>query len=173
MRGCAACHGYRGEQNYIFTGAVLGQVDPNSRLGTDPHRLDSYTERFRAYQLAELFKGTPYQFRRFEKTNGYANMPLDGLWLRAPYLHNGAVPTLADLLEPPERRPQTFLRGGDVLDTARGGFVAPPCEPSTPAPPGRICFDTLPPGNGNGGHLYGTELSSAEKSDLLAYLLTF
>ena len=27
-------------------------------------------------------------------------MPLDGLWLRAPYLHNGSVPTLRDLLEP-------------------------------------------------------------------------
>lgn len=147
--------------------------EPNSRLGTDPHRLDSYTERFRAYQLAEFFKGTPYQFREFKKTDGYANLPLDGLWLRAPYLHNGAVPTLADLLEPPERRPQTFLRGGDVVDTARGGFQAPPCDPSAPPPPGRICFDTRLPGNGNGGHVYGADLPSAEKADLLAYLLTF
>jgi mono/diheme cytochrome c family protein len=173
MRACAACHGYQGEQGYVFNGAALGQVDPNSRLGADPHRLDSYTERFRAYQLAEFFKGTPYQFRRFEKTDGYANLPLDGLWLRGPYLHNGAVPTLADLLEPPERRPQTFLRGGDVLDTTRGGFLAPSCDPSAPPPPGRICFDTRLPGNGNGGHRYGTDLSSADKSDLLTYLLTF
>ena len=141
-------------------------IDPNSGLGARiPHRLDfSYTERFRAYQLAEFFKGTPYQFRRFEKTDGYANLPLDGLWLRAPYLHNGAAPTLADLLEPPERRPQTFLRGGDVLDTARGGFLAPPCDPSAPQPPGRICFDTRLPGNGNGGHLYGADLPSAEEA---------
>jgi hypothetical protein len=173
MRACAACHGYQSEQGYVFSGATLGQVDPISRLGTDPHRLDSYTERFRTYQLAEFFKGTPYQFREFKKTDGYANMPLDGLWLRAPYLHNGAVPTLADLLEEPERRPQTFLRGGDVVDAARGGFVAPPCDPSKAAPPGQICFDTRLPGNSNDGHRYGTDLPSAEKADLLAYLLTF
>ena len=34
----------------------------------------------------------PARFRHFRKTDGYANMPLDGLWLRAPYLHNGSVP---------------------------------------------------------------------------------
>jgi hypothetical protein len=37
----------------------------------------------------------------FVKKNGYVNVPLEGLWLRGPYLHNGSVPTLADLLEEP------------------------------------------------------------------------
>ena len=172
MRACAACHGYQSEQGYIFKGERLGQVEPNAKLGADPHRLDSYTERFRAVQLSEFFKGTPYQFKEFKKTDGYANAPLDGLWLRAPYLHNGAVPTLADLLEPADKRPQTFVRGIDTLDPARGGFVAPPCG-SAPPPEGAACFDTRRPGNGNGGHLYGTDLPANEKSDLLAYLLTF
>jgi mono/diheme cytochrome c family protein len=172
MRACAACHGYQSEQGYVFRGETLGQVEPNAKLGVDPHRLDSYTERFRAVQLSEFFKGTDYQFKEFKKTDGYANAPLDGLWLRAPYLHNGAVPTLADLLEPPEKRPQTFVRGIDTVDAARGGFVAPPCG-SAPLPDGAFCFDTRAPGNGNGGHLYGTDLGANEKSDLLAYLLTF
>jgi hypothetical protein len=172
MRACAACHGYQGEQGYLFRGETLGQVEPNAKLGVDPHRLDSYTERFRAVQLSEFFKDTPYQFKEFKKTDGYANAPLDGLWLRAPYLHNGAVPTLADLLEPPEKRPQTFVRGIDMLDANRGGFVAPPCG-SDPLPAGAVCFDTRRPGNGNGGHLYGTDLPANEKADLLAYLLTF
>ena len=39
--------------------------------------------------------GKPWKFSHFRKTKGYANMPLDGVWLRAPYLHNGSVPTLA------------------------------------------------------------------------------
>ena len=169
---CAACHGHQDPQGYVFEGARLGHVEPIGEVGTDPHRLDSYTERFRAYQLAEFFKGTKYQFRHFEKTDGYANVPLDGLWLRAPYLHNGSVPTLADLLALPEQRPETFLRGRDDLDSARGGFTAPPCDPAKPQAQG-FCFDTRLPGNGKGGHLYGTDLPPAEKSDLLAYLLTF
>ena len=42
--------------------------------------------------------GKPWKFSHFRKTNGYAGMPLDGIWLRAPYLHNGSVPTLRALL---------------------------------------------------------------------------
>jgi len=82
------------------------------------------------------------------------------------------VPTLVDLLEPADKRPQTFVRGIDTLDPARGGFVAPPCG-AAPLPEGASCFDTRRPGNGNGGHVYGTDLPANEKADLLAYLLTF
>jgi hypothetical protein len=65
-----------------------------------------------------------------------------------------------------------FVRGSDTLDPDRGGFVAPPCvPPSAPADP--FCYDTSKPGNGNGGHLYGVNLTAGQKSDLLAYLLTF
>jgi hypothetical protein len=172
MTNCAGCHGYQDGSNYVFQGAMLGQVDPNSRLGADPGRLDSYTEKFRERQLKELFAGTPYQFRYFTKTDGYANMPLDGLWLRGPYMHNGAVPTLRALLAPPAERPRAYIRGIDVVDGTNGGFAAPPCQPGQPVPRG-FCYDTTLPGNGNGGHLYGTNLPAAEKQDLLAYLLTF
>jgi len=51
---------------------------------------------------------------------------LDGIWLRAPYLHNGSVPTLQDLLNPPNERPQTFHRGYDVFDPVKIGFKEPP-----------------------------------------------
>ncbi|MGA7490530.1 MAG: cytochrome c [Xanthobacteraceae bacterium] len=172
MNACAACHGYQDRDRYVFEGANLGKVDPNGKLGTDPGRLDSYTEAFRQRQLAELFAGTPYQFKHFVKTDGYANMPLDGLWLRGPYLHNGSVPTLRDLLAPPAQRPAAFVRGIDVIDGRNGGFVSPPCAPGQPLAQG-FCYDTRLPGSGNGGHLYGTALSAPEKNDLIAYLLTF
>jgi hypothetical protein len=172
LTACAGCHGHQGPRGYVFEGGRLGTVEPVATLGTDRARLDSYTPEFRTWQLANLFAGTPHAFRHFRKTDGYANLPLDGLWLRGPYLHNGSVPTLADLLEPPERRPVAFLRGSDVVDGARGGFVAPPCDPATPTADG-FCFDTRRPGNGNGGHRYGTDLPAAAKADLLAYLLTF
>jgi mono/diheme cytochrome c family protein len=172
MRECAACHGYQDKADYVFTGARLGKVTPNANLNVDPGRLNSYTEAFRQRQLNELFAGTKYQFKFFTKTNGYANMPLDALWLRGPYLHNGSVPTLRALLDPPNARPKAYLRGGDVIDGKNGGFVSPACDPKNPAPK-QHCYDTSIPGNGNSGHVYGTALSAPDKEDLLAYLLTF
>ena len=50
-------------------------------------------------------------------------MPLDGIWLRAPYLHNGSVPTLRALMFP-DARPAVFYRGYDVYDWENVGFVA-------------------------------------------------
>jgi mono/diheme cytochrome c family protein len=173
MTACAACHGYQGEGGgYVFEGANLGKVEPIAKVATDRGRLDSYTEAFRQRQLAELFADTPYQFKYFVKTDGYANQPLAGLWLRAPYLHNGSVPTLRDLLAPPAARPAAFVRGIDLLDGRNGGFVSPSCTPGQ-RPPQGFCYDTRVSGNGNGGHDYGTTLSAAEKDDLIAYLLTF
>ncbi|MEX0371400.1 MAG: hypothetical protein AB3N09_12270, partial [Tateyamaria sp.] len=92
MRECADCHGWQSADGYVFEGAYLGTVTPLEEVGTDPNRLHSYTQAFRDEQVAELFKGTPYAFRHFQKTDGYSNAPLDGLWLRGPYLHNGSVP---------------------------------------------------------------------------------
>ncbi len=172
MQACAACHGYQGRDGYVFEGENLGKVEPNARLGADPGRLDSYTAAFRQRQLDELFAGTPYQFKSFVKTDGYANLPLDGLWLRGPYLHNGSVPSLRDLLAPPAERPPAFVRNIDVVDGQNGGFVSPPCTPGR-RPARGFCYDTRIPGNGNGGHVYGTSLSPTDKDDLLAYLLTF
>jgi hypothetical protein len=94
------------------------------------------------------------------------------LWLRPPYLHNGSVPTLADLLSPPDQRPKSFVRGLDVLDSKKGGFEAPPCAPGEKVTAG-FCFDNSLRGNGNGGHEYGIDLSANDKASLLAYLLTF
>src|SRR5207237_4174800 len=129
MNGCTVCHCHQGPDRFVFEGAKLGTVEPNSELGTDPGRLDSYTEAFRQRQLTELFAGTRFQFKHFVKTNGYAKMPLDALWLRGPYLHNGSVPTLRDLLAPPAERPSAFVRGIDIIDGKSGGFVSPSCTP--------------------------------------------
>ena len=140
MQACAACHGWQGPDGYVFEGAKIGTVEPIDHLRTDPNRLNSYTQQFRNWQISAMFAGTPYHFTHFVKTDGYANVPLDGLWLRAPYLHNGSVPTLADLLEPPDRRPKQFVRGSDVIDPVKGGFQAPPVR--RPRRPDVFCFDT-------------------------------
>jgi hypothetical protein len=112
--------------------------------------------------------GHSWKFNNFVKQNGYVNVPLEGLWLRGPYLHNGSVPTLTDLLEAPANRPRIFYRGYDVLDPQRVGFVSsgPDAE--------RVGFkyDTSVAGNGNYGHLWGTMLTAAEKKALVEYMKT-
>ncbi|MBI4756869.1 MAG: c-type cytochrome [Betaproteobacteria bacterium] len=166
---CAACHGADGQD---FKGARVGHVTPIAEIGTDRARLDSYTHDL-AVNQATLYAGYPHRFQHFRKTFGYANMPLDGLWLRGPYLHNGSVPTVRDLLEPAAARPVSFHRGNDVVDRQRLGFVSDQAQAG-----GRsfFLFDTRQPGNGNAGHegkAYGTELSAAQKDALVEYLKTF
>jgi hypothetical protein len=80
------------------------------------------------------------------------------------------VPTLRDLLDPPERRPAAFYRGYDVFDQEKVGFIG-----TVPSENGRAFsrYDTAVPGNGNGGHVYGTTLSDAEKRALVEYMKTF
>ena len=181
MRACATCHGYHDGNTYVFEGDRLGTVEDIEYIRTDRGRLDSYTKVLEKFQKDQLFCNQPeHRFKHFKKTRGYANMPLDALWLRAPYLHNGSVPTLVDLLKPESERPKAFLRGLVELDPANGGFKSPACDPSQALRSDkkqreltRLCFDTTRPGNSNAGHTYGTDLPAAEKRDLLEYLLSF
>jgi hypothetical protein len=167
---CARCHGQSGTD---FTGERVGQVTPIEEIQTDRWRLDSYSEELCANQNL-LYAAYPEErFRHFRKTHGYANQPLDGLWLRGPYLHNGSVPTLRDLLEPARQRPALFYRGYDVIDRQQVGFVS-----NVPREKERAYFefDTSLPGNGNFGHegpTYGTELPAADKDALVEFLKTF
>lgn len=166
---CLECHGDHRFREGVKSGARIGQVVSAFDIGTDRYRLDSYTAMFAANQYA-LFPDSEHRFRRFRKTDGYANHPLDGIWARAPYLHNGSVPTLRDLLEPPERRPAVFYRGYDVYDRVRVGFLSDVAEEG-----GRQYFryDTSVPGNSNAGHVYGTTLSDEEKRAIVEYMKTF
>lgn len=166
---CADCHGASGRD---FSGDQVGRVTPLAQIGTDRRRLDSYTYTL-AVNQATLYADYPWRFTQFRKTHGYANMPLDGIWLRAPYLHNGSVPSLRDLLEPAARRPAVFWRGNDVFDPVKVGFVS-----NLPEAGGKpfFRFDTTQPGNGNGGHegrAYGTELPADDKAALVEFLKTF
>ncbi|MNC84788.1 hypothetical protein D3C83_03560 [compost metagenome] len=168
-QACLSCHGDHRFRDGVTAGERIGQVVRLSDIGTDPYRLNSYTVEFAANQYS-LFPDSPYRFRRFRKTDGYANHPLDGIWGRAPYLHNGSVPTLLDLLQPPERRPAAFYRGYDVYDQERVGFVSDVAEEN-----GRrfFRFDTSVPGNSSSGHVYGTTLSDDDKRAIVEYMKTF
>ena len=158
QRECARCHD--------IGGANTGQVTPVAEVGTDRERLDSFTPEL-AVRMHTIGKGHPWQFSHFRKTDGYANMPLDGLWLRAPYLHNGSVPTLRALLSP-ETRPAEFYRAYDVYDWNDVGFVSSGPDAAREG----VLFSTRERGNSNAGHLYGASLDAATKDALLEYLKT-
>jgi hypothetical protein len=178
-------------------------VTPIEQIKTDRYRLDNYTAELAVTQsmlYAEQKKPAAaaptveerkqmtacgmndhgeadensYRFKHFRKTNGYANLPLDGIWLRAPYLHNGSVPTLWDLLNPRPARPAVYFRGSDEYDWKKLGFKFE--SPTAPNGTAYFRFDTRKPGNSNEGHegrVYGTDLSDDDKWALIEYLKTF
>jgi hypothetical protein len=155
---CASCHDFGAKQT--------GQVTRLADVGTDPERVRSFTSQLAA-KMNTLGEGYPWRFSHFRKTEGYANMPLDGLWLRAPYLHNGSVPSLRALLFP-ETRPAQFYRAYDVYDFTDVGFVSSGPDAQREG----VLFDTTQKGNGNAGHVYGQQRPPDQKEDLLEYLKT-
>lgn len=160
---CARCHAPGADR--------LGRVEPLVDLGTDGGRIKAFTAALR--DGLNTLGTDKWQLRHFELQTGYVNAPLDGLWLRAPYLHNGSVPTLTDLLNPPDKRPTRFCRGAEVYDWENLGFVS-----ATKQVDGRescanqFLYDTKVAGNSNSGHLYGTALSADDKRALLEFLKT-
>jgi len=166
---CRDCHADHRFRNGESSGSRVGTVVPIDVIGTDRHRLDSYTLTFAINQYS-LYPDSKYRFSHFRKTNGYANHPLDGIWLRGPYLHNGSVPSLRDLLDPPEQRPAVFFRGYDLFDQAKVGFVS---DKATAEGEQFSRYDTSVPGNFNTGHVYGTTLSDEEKRAIVEYMKTF
>ena len=155
---CASCHD--------IGGARVGDVTPIKEIGTDRSRLDSFTPAL-VTSLNTIGKGKPWHFRHFRKTHGYANLLLEGLWLRAPYLHNGSVPNLRALLFPAER-PTVFYIGYDVYDWKNVGFISSGAAARREG----WRYDTRVRGNGNEGHLYGTKLPAAQRLAIIEYLKT-
>ena len=155
---CASCHEI-GQPR-------VGQVTDIADVGTDPERLNSFTPELVA-QMNTIGTGKPWRFSHFRKTNYYAGMPLDVVWLRAPYLHNGSVPTLRALLFLDDR-PARFYRAYDVYDWQAVGFVSAGPEAEKQG----VVFDTSVRGNGNGGHTYGRDLSVSDRESLIEYLKT-
>ncbi len=96
----------------------------------------------------------------------YEARVLTGIWAVGPYLHNGSVATLWELLKPARERMTRFAVGHREFDPVKVGL-------ETDAAPGRRIFvvdETV--GNGNGGHEYGTTLPEADRWALVEYLKT-
>lgn len=97
----------------------------------------------------------------------YPAKPLAGIWATAPYLMNGSVANMWDLLTDPRKRPQAFHLGSREYDTERLGYRTTP-DPSGPAPAWSL--DTAEPANSNAGHVYGTNLPDEDKWAVIEFL---
>jgi Cytochrome c len=155
---CDSCHG--GPENDSRLHSI-------AEVGTDPHRAEMFTQKladgFNKF-LAELEAvgyEPPKEFG-VRTTGKYWAATLAGVWARSPYLHNGSVRTMQELLTGPSQRAKTFHRGSRVYDEQALGY----------ADEGAYVLDTSTSGNSNSGHDYGTKLSGEDKRDLMEYLKT-
>jgi mono/diheme cytochrome c family protein len=131
-----------------------------------------------AYRDAGIPKSQWAQYDGFGRSGnsfpapcGYKARPLIGVWATGPFLHNGSVPTIYDLLS--ETRPARFWFGGREFDPAKLGFVAE-------SGPGNMLFDASVTGNNNSGHWFtndlarrgriGRALTDSEKYAIIEYL---
>jgi RoxA-like, cytochrome c-like len=109
-------------------------------------------------RLDEYFRDTPR--RVAEGTNGYKADMLHGIWAQAPYLHNGSVPTLGQLMCP-DTRPKRFLRGNLHYDEVLVGFEWQNRPAARYSPYDTMLikeYDTTVPGKANTGHPYGSDV---------------
>ena len=182
---CFACHGGPGEAPATWEkGARSDTVIALSEIGTDPERV-----MFRHYgklpgRMHAMFDAQhPFAFARDDvyplpgeeddlAKRGYVAGAIDGAFLRAPYLHNGSILTLAELINLEPRRAVMF-RGRNLYDVTRVGFASPPAADAKRY----FRFDTAMPGNANAGHDYPWRFddparSEADLAALLAYLKT-
>ncbi len=108
------------------------------------------------------------------RVNGYMAPPLDGVFMTAPYFHNGSVPTLEGVIDP-EKRPAVWTSdcSEDDYDYDAVGWMDKPFDTCFWTLDQKQCaYYTNEPGNSNQGHTYGAVLSPDEKKALLEYLKT-
>lgn len=95
----------------------------------------------------------------------YRARPLDGIWATAPYLHNGSVQSLYELLKPKHKRKASFYVGSNKFDPKHVGFKSKKNKKSS-------LLDTGLPSNSNSGHEYGVTFTREEKFELIEFLKT-
>ncbi len=165
VQNCSKCHG-----SYGSGGKYPNLLIPESVIGTDSMLFKS---NYQSSQFVDWFNNSWFAEgdhpARLEPFDGYIAPPLDGIWITAPYLHNGSVPDLESLLNSKERPPY-WSRDFDnpQYDYEKCGWK----YQARTAPEGTTVYNTTLPGYGNFGHTFGDKLSARERKALIEYLKT-
>jgi len=162
---CSKCHGFYGRYpsypNYLIPQQVIGT---DSLLNKSNYQ---YSDMINWFNTSWFSKGeNPARLVPF---NGYVAPPLDGVWITAPYLHNGSVPTIEALLDS-RLRPAFWSRNFSKTeyDYEKLGWK----YKEENGPGGKTVYDTTVPGYGNYGHTFGDKLNDMERAAILEYLKT-
>jgi len=167
---CSQCHGtYGDKQEYP------NLLIPESIVGTDSLLNQSnyqYSDMIDWYNKSWFSKGDhPAMLVPF---NGYVAPPLDGVWITAPYFHNGSVPTIEAVLNS-KLRPAYWTRdfGQETEDSTKYDYIKLGWPYQTLTGAGnKYVYNTTLPGYGNYGHTFGDQLSDEERKAVIEYLKT-
>jgi hypothetical protein len=184
---CFSCHGMPDANGQWQPGERMGELVKAEALGVDAERVSI---RHAARLSQTLYKrfGPDFQ-KRYNKVHplafaeqdirpksaldqGYINAPIEGVYSRAPYLHNASILTLAELINLIPRR-QSFPRGNNFYDTQNVGLSV-----NTDSAAGLpFMFDASRLGNANHGHDYPWAYDDSRRDEaalrnLLEYLKT-
>lgn len=103
---------------------------------------------------------------------GYKARPLHGIWATAPFLHNGSIPNLYELLSPYKERSKTFDVGSYMFDPVKVGIVTNVANVTK--------FDVSLKGSANTGHIFddmqgaiGRKLSEEERYAIIEFLKSY
>lgn len=158
-----------------LTTAVSGAILQKAGLGKDPlsPSLSLVVKNSKKNEplLANYIQAPSPARTSFE----YEARVLQGVWAAAPYLHNGSVPTLADLLEPCDKRPPTFEVGIDYDIKDKVGLAKHQSGPVSSRTETTDLAETRGSGNYRCGHEgvgFGTNWLPEEKRALIEYLKT-
>ncbi|MGA9214470.1 MAG: di-heme-cytochrome C peroxidase [Methylocella sp.] len=164
----------------VLSTSVLGSIIQNyvPLTATAQETRTTQLERFRLPPPLQDLKGAfhlPSQPSPRSKQTApttqyvYEARVMEGIWAAAPYLHNGSVPTLYDLLLPANQRPKAF-KIGPAYDKTKVGLAIEQTKFDYTLNT-TDCSDRNS-GNSRCGHEFGTQLRPEEKKALLEYLKT-
>lgn len=165
INNCAKCHG-----NYGSSDNYPNLLIPEASIQTDSLL---FTSNYQNPQFINWFNNSWFSQgdhpARLEPFNGYIAPPLDGIWVTAPYLHNGSIPTLDAVLNS-KLRPKYWSRDFDnpEYDYEKIGWKYSAHDSAG----GKETYNTTLPGYGNYGHYYGDQLSDKERKAVIEYLKT-
>jgi mono/diheme cytochrome c family protein len=168
---CSECHGTYGDKE-----SYPNLIIPLEEVGTDPLLWQSTARE--GLPMVEWFNRSFYGRKaQLVPGPGYVAPPLDGIWATAPYLHNGSVPTVEDLLDS-HKRPTYWRRSFTQreYDPVALGWkyrtLSHGKETEVDASLRKRIYDTTLPGYSNQGHTFGDELSDRQRHVLMEYLKT-
>lgn len=165
QNNCSSCHGSYGDV----------ETYPNLLIPQSMIRTDSflYKSNYSNPQFVNWFNKSWFTMgnnpARLEPYAGYIAPPLDGIWVSAPYLHNGSVPDLEGVLNSASR-PKFWSRNFDkpVYNYEIPGWKY---QTETSAHNTSV-YNTTLPGYGNYGHYFGDHLSAEQRRAVIEYLKT-